>query len=198
MAVEHRHQRHQHQRINHEKHTVLHVVEGGDAERNRPGHSDTHRLAKIIRRVDDIAVRRKDVRQGINRHSATSSPGGSAGRRRCGRKVPRYCTAAPWRGRRSAAVSPAADPARRECACAVRRAPTGGLLRLRQLAVHRLLPRQNPGIAAGDVRREDLTQGIKDHRCIGIHRGVAGSFHGSRRRSVLLLTSASTAVAAVA
>ncbi len=95
MAVEHRHQRHQHQRINHEKHTVLHVVEGGDAERNRPGHGDTHRLAKIIRRVDDIAVRGKDVRQGINRHSATSSPGGSAGRQRCGRKVLRYCTVAP-------------------------------------------------------------------------------------------------------
>jgi hypothetical protein len=37
-----------------------------------------HRLAKIIRRVDDIAVRGKDVRQGINRHSATSSPDGSA------------------------------------------------------------------------------------------------------------------------
>ncbi|SSL81980.1 Uncharacterised protein [Klebsiella pneumoniae] len=95
MQVEHRYQRHQHQRINDEKYAVLYVVEGGDAERNGPGHGDTHRLAKIIRRVDDIAVRGKDMRQGINRHSATSSPGGSAGRRRCGQKVPRYCTAAP-------------------------------------------------------------------------------------------------------
>lgn len=63
MQVEHRYQRHQHQRINDEKYAVLYVVEGGDAERNGPGHGDTHRLAKIIRRVDDIAVRGKDMRQ---------------------------------------------------------------------------------------------------------------------------------------
>ena len=55
--------------------------------------------------------------------------------------------------------------------------PAGGLLGLRQLAVHRLLSRQNPGVAAGHVRREDLTrQGVKDHRRIGIHRGVAQAF----------------------
>ncbi len=55
--------------------------------------------------------------------------------------------------------------------------PAGGLLRLRQLTVHRLLSRQNPGVAAGHVRREDLTrQGVKDHRRIGIHRGVAQAF----------------------
>lgn len=78
--------------------------------------------------------------------------------------------------------------------------PAGGLLRLRQLAVHRLLSRQNPGVAAGHVRREDLTrQGVKDHRRIGIHRGVAQAFsRKSATMSVLLLTSASTAVAAVA
>jgi hypothetical protein len=42
-----------------QKDAVLHVVEGRDAQRNHPGHGDTQRLAKIIRRVDDIAVRVK-------------------------------------------------------------------------------------------------------------------------------------------
>jgi hypothetical protein len=60
VTVKHRYQRQQHQRINHKKDAVLHVVEGRDAQRNHPGQGDTHRLAKIIRRVDDIAVRGED------------------------------------------------------------------------------------------------------------------------------------------
>lgn len=51
--------------------------------------------------------------------------------------------------------------------------PAGRLFRLQRLTVRCLLPRQDPGIAAGGVRREDLTrEGIEDHRCIDIHRRV--------------------------
>ena len=125
VAVKHRHQREQHDRIDHEKDAVAGVVETGDAERNHPGKDDAQGLAKVVCRVDDVAVRGKDPRQGTNRHSEAGLPGGSASRRRSAQTALHCCRAARSRGRRSADASAAPRPASRECACAERRAPSG-------------------------------------------------------------------------
>ena len=69
VAVKHRHQREQHDRIDHKKHAVAGVVETRNTERNHPGKDDTQGLAKVVCRIDDVAVRGKYPRQGANRHS---------------------------------------------------------------------------------------------------------------------------------
>lgn len=78
--------------------------------------------------------------------------------------------------------------------------PAGGLFRLRQLTVNRLLPRQNPGIAAGDMRREDFPGRASKTTAASVFTAVWRRLFSRKSAtiSVLLLTSASTAVAAVA
>ncbi len=125
VAVKHRHQRQQHDRVDHEKHAVAGVVEARNAQRNHPGKDDAQGLAKVVCRVDDVAVRGKHPRQGANRHSEAGSPGGSASRRRSAQTALRCCRAARSHGRRSADASAAPRPASRECACAERRVPSG-------------------------------------------------------------------------
>ena len=68
VAVKHRHQRQEHNRVDHEEDPVASVVKARHAQGNHPGKHDPQRLTKVVGGVDDVAVRGKDPRQGINRH----------------------------------------------------------------------------------------------------------------------------------